>query len=607
MSSVQYRREVDGIRAIAVVSVILFHAGLTEISGGFLGVDVFFVISGYLITGIILKDLEDGQWNVKSSIINFYLRRSRRILPALFVMIFISTIVAVSILLPDDIQNFGQSVFATITFSNNILLFLTNGYFSENSDFKPLIHTWSLGVEEQYYLIIPLLMNLAFWFEKRKGVICFIIIIAAGSLITSISTQQIYPQANFYLIFPRAWELCAGGLAVIFEPNLRRISARSQAVMATVGLSATVLSLFVLDASMNLPGLATLLPVVGTAVMLVYARSSNIAGRVLGLAPLVWVGLLSYSAYLYHQPIFAFARLLSIAPTSKYVLLSLVPAIFLISYLSWRFVENPFRDSKRFSNFSLLILTFTGSGVLAAVGLYLHFSQGLYATRWRDLARDDPGFGVSQNVAFNLRVHELEARPFRSGRPRVLVLGNSFARDFVNMSIASGSIEPFRLSYLSRGDCESLNEPERALAQQADFIVLGSGVDAGNLECIRGRAAELSTISLAKTIILGTKNFGYNNNAVMRYDDGSRYSLRVAPLPHVTAADEMAKRNLAGLTYVSILDLLVASDGRVPVFTPDRKFISQDRQHLTEAGAAYLGGLLFRHPAMRPLMRPAHQ
>lgn len=205
-----YRREIDGLRAFAVLPVILFHAGFETFSGGFVGVDVFFVISGYLITTVILSELEKGSF----SILNFYERRARRILPALFLVMFASIIPGYFWLMPDEFKNFGQSLVSTALFSNNILLSITSGYWDLASEFKPLLHTWSLGVEEQYYVFVPLILMIA-W-KLGKGTIPHIIwIIFLASFVFAIWFVNVSPKWAFYLLPTRAWEIAIGALAAI--------------------------------------------------------------------------------------------------------------------------------------------------------------------------------------------------------------------------------------------------------------------------------------------------------------------------------------------------------------------------------------------------------
>ena len=232
----KYRAEIDGLRALAVVPVILFHVGFEMFSGGFVGVDVFFVISGYLITTILIEDIENNRF----SIFNFYERRARRILPALFFVMFIAVLPAYLLMLPDELQNFGQSLVATTLFSNNLLLYITTDYWALESDFKPLLHTWSLAVEEQYYFIFPIFLLLLWKFGKHN-VFWIITIIVVISLTLSEWGWRNWPIANFYILPTRAWELLAGSLAAFV---VQKQGVIKNDFLALLGLLAILFSIF---------------------------------------------------------------------------------------------------------------------------------------------------------------------------------------------------------------------------------------------------------------------------------------------------------------------------------------------------------------------------
>jgi peptidoglycan/LPS O-acetylase OafA/YrhL len=596
-----YRPEVDGLRALAVLSVVLYHAQVPIVRGGFLGVDVFFVISGYLITYIIQRGLESNNF----SIYQFYIRRIRRIIPALLVMTAMTALPAYLLLLPDDMENYGQSIVATTLSANNILLYLTRSYFALEAEFKPLIHTWSLGVEEQYYLVVPLLMWTAFYLARRRGVFLSVLLISLFSFWISTILRVSDADANFYLIFTRAWELGIGAGAALLQRKVGAFRANASAGLALLGLGVVLASFLVFEDSWHLPGPATALPVLGTALTLMFANERNLVGRILSLRPVVFVGLISYSTYLYHQPIFTFARIASLEPPSPILLLALTPLILGLSYLSWRFVEQPFRDSRRVSTRRLLTLVGTTSAALLAIGLTFHLTSGFYSQR-PELASGDPGFGTGQNTAFNTRPYELLGVEFHEPRPRVLILGDSFARDVVNMGIESGALRREQISYGEMEECEGLPPRYAELAAHADYIVLGSGPGPAEFLCFRAVVERLRAISAARIVMIGTKGFGYNNNAVMLLPEEIRYSYRVRPQAGLIEADQAARRAFADIDYVSILDLITDGESRVPVFTPERRFISQDRKHLTSAGAHYLGSLLFRQPALARMTAVAY-
>lgn len=253
----KYRPEIDGLRSVAVLPVILFHAGLGVFSGGYVGVDVFFVISGYLITTIILGQIVEGRF----SLLDFYNRRSRRIMPALFLVMGCTIPAAFLLMLPSQFQDFAQSVAAVGIFSSNILFWLESGYFAAAAELKPLLHTWSLAVEEQYYVLFPLLL-LGLWRLGARTALMILGAIFAASLIASQILATRAPGANFYLLPSRAWELLAGSLCAIW---IMRRGRSGNALLSTLGLALIVASIFIYDSNTPFPSLYALAPVGGTA------------------------------------------------------------------------------------------------------------------------------------------------------------------------------------------------------------------------------------------------------------------------------------------------------------------------------------------------------
>ena len=333
----KYRPEIDGLRSFAVLPVILFHAGVAPFSGGFVGVDVFFVISGYLITTIILGEMLEGRFTISG----FYVRRARRILPALVFVILCTLPFAWAWLPPPAFTDFAQSLAAIGLFSSNVLFWMESGYFAADADLKPLLHTWSLAVEEQFYVFFPLLMMLL----VRRGAglgraVGAIIGIGAASLVLCEILWRTEPDANFYLLPSRAWELLAGALCAAIMLRARPEPNRA---LAAAGLALILIATFAYDGATPFPSLWALVPVAGSALVILYATPDGPAGRILASRPAVWIGLLSYSAYLWHQPIFALVRIRMGEEPSEAVMLGLSALTFALAWFSWRFVERPFR------------------------------------------------------------------------------------------------------------------------------------------------------------------------------------------------------------------------------------------------------------------------
>lgn len=332
-----YRRDIDGLRAFAVMGVILHHAGVALVGSGYAGVDVFFVISGFLIGGIIAGDLAEGRFSWR----RFYARRARRILPALFVVILVSLAVGWFVMTPDQLRYFGGGAISTLLFLSNLWFYNRIDYFNPDAAEDPLIHTWSLAVEEQFYLVVPVLLYLIWRFgpRVRAGVL---VGLALASLAVATATGPDDPMAVFYLIHARAWELLAGVLAAL---GLARAQAlgRIGGYLADAGLLMVLAGLFLVPHSALWPGPWTLLPVAGAVLLMLYGDRPSVARRILCLPPVVGVGLVSYSAYLWHQPILGFLAVLDAKPADWAGIGLVILATLALATLSWRFVEQPFR------------------------------------------------------------------------------------------------------------------------------------------------------------------------------------------------------------------------------------------------------------------------
>ena len=373
----KYRAEIDGLRAIAVVPIILFHAGFEYFSGGFVGVDVFFVISGYLITTIILSEKEQGTF----SLVNFYERRFRRILPALFMVMLVSLIFSLLWLMPSYMEDFSQSLMAVSTFSSNILFWRESGYWEISNELKPLLHTWSLAVEEQYYVLYPLFL-MQIWHFRKDWILGSFIVIAAISLATAQWGAYYKPIPTFYLLPTRGWELAIGaGIAYYFlyrKQTVRTLLSHKSVneALGLLGLLMISYAVYVFDKETPFPSLYALVPTVGTGLIILFSSSQTMVGRLLSIKPLVAVGLISYGAYLWHWPLLVFARHLSLTEPSELTFAILALLSFPLAYLSWRYIEKPFRTKSIFSRKTIFTLSFIGSVLFITVGLAGHFSNG---------------------------------------------------------------------------------------------------------------------------------------------------------------------------------------------------------------------------------------
>lgn len=363
-----YRPELDGLRAIAVIPVMLFHAGLC--AGGFVGVDVFFVISGYLITGILVSQDAEGGLRLAQ----FYERRARRILPALFVVSLACLPLAWWLLLPGEFVEWSRSLLSVATFSSNIYFWQQTGYFSTAAELQPMLHTWSLAVEEQFYLIYPLSL-LLIWRLSRRHLSTVLWAALVGSLSLSIALVGARPSAAFFLLPTRAWELLVGAVIAHreFSPSHHQDSRRpfgghGAGAIGFAGLTLILVAMAWYDKRTPFPGVAAILPVLGTALVILGAAPTNLTGRVLAVRPLVGIGLISYGAYLWHQPLLAFARIWNFVEPDSWVLVSLLALSLLLAYLSWKLIEVPIRHAAWSSRRPVFLFAGLGSLALIVVG-----------------------------------------------------------------------------------------------------------------------------------------------------------------------------------------------------------------------------------------------
>jgi peptidoglycan/LPS O-acetylase OafA/YrhL len=360
----KYRAEIDGLRALAVVPVILFHAGFELFGGGFVGVDVFFVISGYLITTILVEDIENNRF----SIVNFYERRARRILPALFFVMLVCIPFAWMWMLPSQMTDFSQSLIAMSLFASNIQFWQESGYFRAAAEEMPLLHTWSLAVEEQYYLLFPIFLFLAWRFGKNR-VFWMIVVFAVISLMLSEWGWRNHAPANFYLAPTRAWELFAGSITAFV---VQKRGVRANNVLSLIGLAAIVFAIFAYDETTPFPSVYALVPVVGVVLLVLYASKETLVAKFLSTKAFVGIGLISYSAYLWHQPLFAFTRIRLIEEPSLALMGLLSVASLVLSVFSWRYIENVFRDKAlvgRKQMIGLSLSAFIGFVAFGAAGV----------------------------------------------------------------------------------------------------------------------------------------------------------------------------------------------------------------------------------------------
>lgn len=437
-----YRREIDGLRALAILPVILFHAGFSAFQGGYIGVDIFFVISGYLITSILLAERASGNF----SFLKFYERRARRILPALFLVMFCSLLAAWAMLWTSDIKRFSASLKYVSFFVGNLFFSNAGDYFGPSLDLMPLLHTWSLAVEEQYYIIFPVLLFFLWRFFGDKISVPLLLILVVSLLVAQFRVLGGF-EATFYLLPSRAWEILLGAVTAAAmwqnETNKRSPGAGrlfGYDTLAITGLVLIVFSVLYFDRQTPHPGFATLVPTIGAVLIIRFGDSQTVVGKLLSSAPLVGIGLVSYSAYLWHQPLFAFAKHLSIAEPGdlRFGLLALLAI--LLACISWKYVEAPFRKKGRFSpkfvlGFSVVgVLFFSVAGFLGekrsdVINSMLPYRQAMHSLE----SKIRPNYGLNGKCnTFNI-----SDKCRTSDAPEMLVWGDSYAMHLIDGILSS--------------------------------------------------------------------------------------------------------------------------------------------------------------------------
>ena len=432
-----YRPEIDGLRAIAVCSVIIYHAkikffGTDVFQGGYLGVDIFFVISGYLISSIIFNEIRAK----KFSLLNFYERRVRRIIPALFfVIIFCIPFAYFIILVPIELVNFSESIISTIGFFSNYYFFNQGQeYGATNSLLVPFLHSWSLSVEEQFYILFPILIIFIFRFcEKYFFYILFFIFIL--SLAFAEFGSNHFASLNFYILLSRIWEIFFGSLLAYFESikNIKKDYHRYVSkMMPTVGIFIIGLSILAFNGTTKHPSIITLFPVIGTGLIIWFSNKGDILTKILSTKFFVSIGAISYSLYLWHYPIFAFSRITSFASNSLINKMFLLLIIILFSIISYYFIECPAR--KKNINFKkIIIIIFSVFLIICSINIFIISKEGFSAKYNNVYLKNDILNDRLRQESWKY-VNTLNNQEFiREDKIKILIIGDSFSKDLFNL------------------------------------------------------------------------------------------------------------------------------------------------------------------------------
>ncbi|MBV7408252.1 acyltransferase family protein [Maritimibacter sp. DP1N21-5] len=613
----KYRPHIDGLRAIAVLPVVAFHLGIPLFSGGYVGVDVFFVISGFLITTILLEDIEFGRY----SLLEFYKRRMLRILPALSVVLIVTLVASSFLFFESERIETGKSIVAAATFTANFFFWNDAGYFTAPAETKPLLHTWSLAVEEQFYIFFPPLLFVIMKFVRGYllQVVTALIILSLLGCIFLTTRQQ--PTA-FYLLPPRAWELGLGAILAIMVRQGRPRTLVSLRVLGPLGLAFTLAPMFLLDSSSAFPGWNAMAPVVGAALLIGWGGDGAI-GWILSSRPFVEVGRISYSLYLWHWPLIVFWRAFSGDDLSATETFALLISSCALGALSTYFVERPFR-SGRARAWSAPRVTLGGGATLAILAA-LGVSAAANMTDWRTFPNEVQRIAATADY----RSWPDYAAQFRTGscligqadgtfdsfdqeqcikfdpdRQNVLLIGDSHAAQYwgalkeampganVMQATASGCRALIGAKGAER--CTDLRDwvfSEYLPSRRVDMVILGGRWEEAELEYVMPTLEALKQLADRVVVVGPTVEYeGVLPELLARSRlTGEAFDFDALKTPGRDQLNGMMRQlaTAAGVSYVDVYGT-ICDDSACRLFAPDEVLMQFDYGHLTLSGARYV-------------------
>lgn len=617
----KYRADINGLRAISVLGVIFFHADFTWMMGGYLGVDVFFVISGFLISQLLNEGIRRGGFQFRS----FYTRRVRRIFPALLIMVACIIPFAYFILIPSDLVNFSWALISIIFLVPNIFFLKNTGYFEAGVEYNPLIHTWTLGVEEQFYLFFPFLIFFANKYQRKlMPLIIFLIIFSLAIVVIPFFGGG---NSKFYLLPSRAWEFLFGAASALVLSKYSSTINRQillKEIGSFLGLGLIILSFLSFNRHVPNPSVYSLIPVLGVSLILIFGDTPTVIGRILALKPIVFIGLISYSSYLWHQPIFAFARYISFDDLTSldYVILILVTLA--TSFFSWKCIEQPFRKSSFYSSKVMgKLLLFMVVSILAFALISINFKG--YPHRYDQNVQELVTFqnrdmGKYVESAFNRK--KLIDFDSNDQRKKVFLIGDSYAQDLFNAVEESSLKEYYQLStysnnpacgglyiehdaikndipYYLRHSCSKqnffLDKNIISLILSSDEIWLANRWNELQLKLILESIANIKAVHDIPIIVFGSKDFGVVPiRQFSTLSAHARCDFESSPKREVLKLNQILKSSLSNAKYVDVQSIFCGvGHDLCRNFTADKcELISYDGHHLTRVGARLLGDQL---------------
>lgn len=645
----KYRPDIDGLRAVAVISVVIFHAFPEWIKGGFIGVDIFFVISGFLISTIIFENLDKGTFSFSE----FYARRVKRIFPALLLVLIAVLVFGWFVLLADEYKQLGKHVASGAGFISNIILWGEAGYFDNSAETKPLLHLWSLGIEEQFYIVWPLLL----WFVWRQklNLITITLLAASVSFYLNIKNIQSDAVATFYSPQTRFWELlCGSSLAwvmlycknevissfklkidgclayVIYREKTNADGKTLANFFSFVGLFLLVYGFCEINKNDSFPGAWAIVPVLGAILIIAAGSEAWINRTILSTRVLVWFGIISYPLYLWHWPLFSFARIIKNETPGITMRVCLIALSIILAWLTYKFIESPVRFGAK-SKFKIIAL----AGLMTLVGstgYYIFYKDGLASLRFNNsetslINATLPKYSTEYTP---YRFSQLEEKPFDSTdtRKRILIIGDSYAQDLINALYESGFdsslqfttriiskrcgnlfisqsdfIKYIDVKYLDSCAKQRIFEDRhlRKRMREADEIWMASSWLKWQANLVQHSVANLTSFTKKPVKIFGRKNLGeINPRKLLEMSIKERYSF-FNNVPHSQVeVNEIMKATLDKKVFIDVQNILCGDDiEKCPPFTDTGLLISYDGTHLTKDGATFYGLMLKSHPLLK--------
>lgn len=631
----KYRKDIDGLRALAVIPVLIYHAELGVFHGGFLGVDIFFVISGFLITAILLEEMTEKRFTFSG----FYERRVRRLLPALIVVLAVTSILSYWFMTTVDLKSYGSSLIAVSFFSSNIFFWMESGYFDTAAELKPILHTWSLAVEEQYYFVFPAILLVVLRFFPKLLLHTVVIFLITSLLLSNWGASQA-PDANFYLLPTRAWELMFGSIASItlFHSRDNTVKFPFAAKLKDISFLVVVVYLSCFDSTNLHPSFATLVPVLATAFLLVIRDDKSLSQKLLSMKYVVLIGSISYSLYLWHQPLLVFHKYTSTNDSAMIRSFILIIAL-IIAYLSWRFVEAPFRNKNKVSKRTVYVLCSSSFTLLILFGVLAHHSgfpsryteSEVEVMSYLDYDKNPASKNGYSNCFLeqNQSPDEYSAECFMNGKG-VLIWGDSHASALVsgveqqaegglNVLTSSACLPIINTMFQHRKKCEESNSFILEKAKTLNYsVVLLHGNWISHKDKIDRLADTLRALEEIDTkifVIGGVPQFHPNLPSLMISKSiqldavGANTRVKSTHYEEIKAIDEKLltiTTQFRNVTFISALKGLCSNEGACTVVTPSSGKkdawvpIIWDYGHLTREGSQALAELIPIQKATEP-------